>query len=589
MLKKFFISMLGTLAGIWISIILLVIGSLFTIGILVGKSMKDTSSVGAGRILHITLEGSIPERMQPGSVIDMLTSAADDAQCGLDDILGSVRAAAKDKDVEGIYLDCRGASMGFASRQELMEALKTFRQSGKWIYAYADNFSQGDYITASVADKIYLNPVGMMDFYGLQSMTMFYKNVLDKLGVEVQIIKVGSFKSAVEPFIRMDMSDPSRMQTQVFLNQIWDNLASDVAGNRGFSQNDFNQWADSLPVTWAPEIYVDRKLVSELRYRTEVEDLMRKQMDIDDKDDLPFVTPAEYMMAKGVEKIGSTDKDHIAVLYAVGDIVDSGDGGIVAQDMVPQIRKLALDKHVKGLVLRVNSGGGSAFASEQIWKALEDFKKTEKPFYVSMGDYAASGGYYISCGADSIFADAATLTGSIGIFGMLPSASKLIEDKIGLGIQYVETNPGANMRVPFEPLTERQLAAMQDYVERGYDLFTNRVAEGRGIPQDSVKTIGEGRVWDGMTAAEIGLVDKLATLDYAVNSIAAKVGLKATDVVGYPELQSDIWATILAQSKNLSVGLEGIPAEQLMQYMQVARTIGSLSPVQARMEPIVIK
>ncbi len=588
MIKKFFLTMLGTIAGIWVSIIVFVLGSIIAIGILVGKNADTSAIAGGDSILRIDLSGQIVDRVQPGSFMDVLMSASEGNTQGLDDLVAAIMKARDDKKIKGIFLDCSGSSSGIATRAELLEALRYFKEdSSKWIYSYADSYAQGDYLLASVSDKIYLNPIGEVDIHGLQSMVMFYKGLMDKLGVEMQVVKVGTFKSAVEPFLRTDMSEANREQTRIYVDQIWGDIAGNIAANLSLTPADVNLWADSLASTWAPEIYVDRKMVSELKYRSQVEEILRKQMKLDKDDKLPYVSPSEYLASK-IDPFESKGK-HIAVLYAVGDIVVSGEGGIVSETLVPQIEKLAADDDVKGLVLRVNSGGGSAFASEQIWKALEDFKAKDKPFYVSMGDYAASGGYYISCGADSIFADATTLTGSIGIFGMIPSAEKLLNDKLGLTTDIVASNPNAVVAAPYRPYSPTQIAAMQKYVERGYATFTGRVAEGRKMEIDSVLKIAEGRVWDVQSALRIGLVDKIGSLQYAIDAMARRLDMKPSETVSYPALEEDFWATVLKESQSMSVEINGIPAEDIATALRAARALRDADPIQARMEPTVLR
>ncbi len=588
MIKKFFLTMLGTIAGIWVSIIVFVLGSIIAIGILVGKNADTSAIAGGDSILRIDLSGQIVDRVQPGSFMDVLMSASEGNTQGLDDLVAAIMKARDDKKIKGIFLDCSGSSSGIATRAELLEALRYFKEdSSKWIYSYADSYAQGDYLLASVSDKIYLNPIGEVDIHGLQSMVMFYKGLMDKLGVEMQVVKVGTFKSAVEPFLRTDMSEANREQTRIYVDQIWDDIAGNIAANLSLTPADVNLWADSLASTWAPEIYVDRKMVSELKYRSQVEEILRKQMKLDKDDKLPYVSPSEYLASK-IDPFESKGK-HIAVLYAVGDIVVSGEGGIVSETLVPQIEKLAADDDVKGLVLRVNPGGRSAFASEQIWKALEDFKAKDKPFYVSMGDYAASGGYYISCGADSIFADATTLTGSIGIFGMIPSAEKLLNDKLGLTTDIVASNPNAVVAAPYRPYSPTQIAAMQKYVERGYATFTGRVAEGRKMEIDSVLKIAEGRVWDGQSALRIGLVDKIGSLQYAIDAMARRLDMKPSETVSYPALEEDFWATVLKESQSMSVEINGIPAEDIATALRAARALRDADPIQARMEPTVLR
>lgn len=577
--------MLGTMAGLWLSIIIfgfvLMVGLVASIAKAIGNNEVETPSEG---ILYLNLQGSIPERPAQFDIYDIINGADFSADC-LSDIVSAIRLAGKDKKIKAIYINCNGASMGIASRYEVVEALKEFKKSGKKIYAYADNYEQGDYYMASLADDVYLNPVGSLNVHGIGVQTVFFTGLLEKLGVEVQVVKVGSFKSAVEPFIRTSMSEPSKLQTSIFVNQIWNNMASEIAYARDVNKADVDMWADSLSFTWAPEVYVDRRMVSELKYRSDVEDALRERLDIGKGKKLPLISPSAYMMKNGKS---DASKKHIAVLYAVGDIVDSGKEGIVDDLLVPEIAKLAANDKVAGLVLRVNSGGGSAFASEQIWQALEKFKETGKPFYVSMGDYAASGGYYISCGADRIFADPTTLTGSIGIFGMIPNAHKLLTDKIGLAFETVASSPNSNFPNFTEPMSPRQHAAMQSYVERGYETFTSRVAEGRHIPQDSVKAIGGGRVWDGVSALKIGLVDELGTLNDAVSALAENLNLDADKYVCYP-LEEDDWKKMVLGSLS---GIEEYSEEsfgEIARMKRFAEHLMHMHPVQARMEYVIVE
>lgn len=590
MMKRFLTSMLGALAGFWISMILLSISFFIILGAVIASGSGDTlTEIKDNSILHIKLSGTIDERKAGIQLADELYGNSG-ASVGLNNVIEAIRSASDDDRIEGIYLDCDGASAGIATRDAIVEALMEFKKSGKWIVSYSDTYTQGDYYVACAADRIYLNPVGNVDVHGLSSTTLFFKDMLDKLGVEAQVIKVGTFKSAVEPFILNEMSEPNRRQQQHYLGKIWENMCAQISEMRGVTVTDINDWADNLIVTQDADTYIDRKIVDELCYRHQFEDSLKVKSGINDDEDLRLVTPAEYCTVGNTAK-ANTSKNHIAVLYAVGDIVDDGDEGIVGRDMAPLIHELAEDDDVKGLVLRVNSGGGSAFASEQIWEALECFKKTGKPFYASMGDVAASGGYYISCGADCIYAEPVTLTGSIGIFGIVPCAKDLMNKKLGINSGTVMTNANGNIlsSFMFEPMTAGQRVKMQESVNRGYELFVSRCAEGRNMAVDSIKVIAEGRVWDGETAMNIGLVDKMGSLTQAVNDMVASLGLDDYKVTEYPSLDKKWWEEIISLGTSYKASVIADELGEAQYLYNAVKRIRNIEPMQCRMEQIIIE
>lgn len=586
MLKKFFISMLGTIAGLWIAAILLFFTGLVALGIAMGKSDESTN-VKDKSILYLNLSGEIIERSQSESFMTMIQNFENEPQT-LEDMLKAVRLAADDKKIEGIYINAAGSSMGIASREELAEALAAFKESGKWVYAYADNYAQGDYLLSTFADKVYLNPVGNVDIRGIGTSTPFFTGLLDKLGIKVQVVKIGTYKSAVEPFILTSMSEAARRQNQVFVDSIWDYYSNTVAANRYVTPATVSAWADSLTFAWTADHDVDAGIVTEKRYRREVEDMLRDLTGVDAGKSLRLVTPKNYVASRSGD-LGDSSGDHIAVLYAVGDIVDSGDEGIVGKTIVPQIIGLADNEKVSGLVLRVNSPGGSAFASEQIWEALNYFKSKGKPFYVSMGDYAASGGYYISCGADCIYADATTLTGSIGVFGMIPDFSGLVTGKLGVTFSDVSSSPNATFMSLMQPMTEQQRASMQRYVEDTYDVFTGRVAEGRHMSVDSVKAIAEGRVWIGSSAVELGLVDRVGSLHACIEAIADSLGMESSQYVSYPDVSQDFMKKLMDESQRLESAAGVVLDREAIASMMAVKRLREMNPVQARMPDLVIR
>ena len=590
MMKRFVSALLGSLAAIWISVILLFILLILFIAAIVSNSFSAQTialSFEDKSVLHIELNGSFSERPVE---TDMMTQmyGQEEITMPLNNMLASIAAAADDDKIEGIFLDCKGSTGGLAQRYEVIEALKKFKESGKWIVAYADSYAQADYYIASIADEVYLNPVGMVDIHGLSATTMFYKGLLDKLGVEMQIIKVGTFKSAVEPFILTQSSEANRLQQEVFMSNIWENVGGAIAANRGVSFDDVNLWADSLILTFDPQQLVDDNVVDYLKYRHEVIDYLKDKVGLDEDDDLRTITPDQYAQIADVPH-AKRNKNRIAVLYAVGDIVDDGVGGISASQIVPEILKLKDNDKIGGLILRVNSGGGSAFASEQIWEALEQFKSTGRPFYVSMSDYAASGGYYISSGADKIYAEPVTLTGSIGIFGMIPCAKGLMNDKLGITTDNVSTNLNGDFPTLMEPMTPFQRESMQREINRGYETFVGRCAQGRHMPVDSIKAIAEGRVWDGQSALKIGLVDELGTLNDAISGMAEYLGYdNKYCVIEYPDPTPTFWEAVTGSEVNMK---QRIMQEELGESYEIYRRIYYIrhaAPVQCRMEDIVI-
>lgn len=588
MLKRFFISMLGSLAAIWISMMLLIVlGMLFAIGSVV-NSLSGKSSltkVEQNSILCLRLDNVIEERVTTPNLYDIINERP--YPQALSDIVDALVTAKDDDNIEGLYIACEGAPLQIATSEAVREAIRDFGESGKWVVAYSDNYTQGDYYVASAADEVYLNPVGSIDIHGLVSGIPFFKGLLDKVGVEMQIVKVGTFKSAVEPFTQTHMSEANRLQTHVFLDNIWKNMTASIHESRGISVDSLNMIADSMMTMAAPERLVELKLVDNLKYRNEISDYLKEKIGIDIDDDLPLVTIAEYL-SSGVETPHSkSQKNKIAVYYACGDITESDKEGIASDRVVPDILKLADDDDIEAMVLRVNSGGGSAFASEQIWHALEVFKSKGKTLYVSMGDYAASGGYYISCGAEKIFAQPLTLTGSIGIFGMIPCFKELVNDKLGVNIDYVSTN--TLLPTTFEPLTPFQREKLQGEVNRGYELFTSRCAEGRHMSQDSIKAIAEGRVWDGMTALKIGLVDELGSLQDAIEALAEAKGYKKYEVKNYPNPKSSFWDVISELNSQMRVDALKSEMGQYYPIYNNIKKVKEMAPVQARMEQIVIE
>lgn len=539
-MKKFFSTMLGAFVGTWLAFLIFGI-VIFVSGIVMMASMTFSSlkmpvaSVSDNSVLVLNLSGSIPERSQKANFQDLLEedySVPDN----LKDILSAISIAKYDSRISGIVVKCNGAGAGFATAKAVRDALIDFKSEGKWIYAYGESLTQGDYFISSPADSVFMNPVGMLDLHGVVSGMPFFKNTLEKIGVEMQIIRVGTFKSAVEPYMLTKMSDANRLQTQTYITNLWNNITDSIASSRGIKKEVINQYADSLGMFSPATDVVKKGLVDGLCYVHEFESKVRSALGISEDTNIPTVSVKQLVTTES--KVESTNK--IAVLYASGAIVVSGDkNGINSAELVPEILDLAKDDEIKGLVLRVNSPGGSAYASEQIWEALEQFKKTGKPFAVSMGDYAASGGYYISCGADRIFAEPTTLTGSIGIYAMVPCMSGLLTDKLGVNFDFVTSNANTDIST-VKPLTEFQKASFQKNVNAGYELFTSRCAVGRKMNINKLKSIAEGRVWDGLEAKKIGLVDEFGNVSDAVNWVASQAGIVGDySISDYPQIKED--------------------------------------------------
>lgn len=449
---------------------------------------------------------------------------------GLNDLLNNIALAKNNDKILGIYL--RGGSLvaSPASAQALRDALLDFKQSGKFIIAYADSYTQINYYIASVADKIYLNAVGNVAWDGMSATKQYYTRAMEKLGVEMQILKVGTFKSAVEPYFRTSMSPEDRKQTEQYINGIWSEVKAGVAECRKISVEQLDQYADECMSLQPQNKYIEYGLVDTLVYVQDMDTVLRMYAGTKDYKVL------STRKMNNVKRQENTATDKVAVLYAEGGIVDEGKEGIVEGKILKTIKKIREDENVKAVVLRVNSPGGSADASEQIWHAIKTLQEKNLPVVVSMGDYAASGGYYISCCADYIYAEPTTLTGSIGIFGTVPNASKLL-DKIGIDMDGVKTNKYAsiNTNAILKGLNPQEMALMQSMVERGYDLFTKRCAEGRGMTQDEIKKIGEGRVWLGKDAIAIGLVDSLGNINDAISKAAELATLGEYAISYYPE------------------------------------------------------
>ena len=523
----------ATVVGILIFTVAMgIIGVISILGMV--ASTDATPKVKDNSVLVLDLNGVMQERSED-DFYGFLTGG-EMSSLGLDDLTEAVEKAKADDNVKGIYIEAgMFAPDGPASVQALRDKLVDFKKSGKWIVAYGDQYTQSAYWLCSVADKVIVNPEGMVDWHGLCTETMYFKDLMAKFGVKMQIAKVGKFKSAVEPFFADKMSDANREQISVYLNGIWGNIVNDVAQSRKLDSKTLNAYADSLVTFASADELLKMKLVDQVAYYDEVRADIKKRLDLDEDDNISQVSVKQMCAQPNKNKAD----DRIAVYYAYGDIVSDTQGGmsegasICSANMVPDLEALMNDDDVKAVVLRVNSPGGSAYASEQIWRAVTRLK-AKKPVVVSMGTYAASGGYYISCAANYIYAEPTTLTGSIGIFGMFPDVSGLLTDKLGLKFDQVKTNKYSNFGTSSRPFTEEEMTYLTNMVDRGYKTFTKRVSDGRKIPVERVYEIAEGRVWLGQDALKIKLVDGIGGIDQAVAKAAELAKVKEYRTRAYP-------------------------------------------------------
>ena len=561
-MKDFFKIVLASALGFVIATILLSIISMILFFSMASSMTaafnSDQYVVQDNSILNLRLSGVIQERI---SVDDPFSDIMprDESVMGLDEITSAIRKARNDNKIKGIYIDSRIFSASPATLSEIRQELLRFKESGKFIVAYADNYTQAGYYLASVADKVAINPQGSLDIHGLASIPMFFKDALQKMGIEVQVFKVGTYKSAVEPFTSTEMSPANREQVTSYLNDLWSFMAKDMTESRKLKISDLDSIANQMPALKDADYLLQTKLVDTLLYETEMKNYVRSLLDLDVDAKIPAATVEEMNNAKPAVAQKKSD-NHIALLYAFGDIV-SGSGSTNIQDkfMVSEIEKLRKDDKIKAVVFRVNSGGGSAYASEQIWKAITDLKK-EKPVVVSMGDMAASGGYYISCNASKIIAQPTTITGSIGIFGMFPNF-KGTSEKLGLDFDAVKTHRFSDFGNITRPMDDSEKSMLQAYIDRGYDTFLTRCAEGRNIPKDTLEKYAEGRVWTGNQALKIGLVDKLGNILTAIETAAELAELGEDYLVyEYPKKRTFI-------EEFLNRGKEDLAAKTLKEYL----------------------
>ncbi len=533
-MKEFFKFVFASMIGVILSFFVMFILFIVIITAVISSAGNDGKvAVTNNSVLHVSLDYPIIERSEKNPFADFnFMGFQGKKTLGLKEILAGIAEAKKDNHIEGIYLDASSLSAGFATIEEIRNALIDFRKSGKFILAYSEVYSQGAYYLATAADKIYLNPEGMVDFRGLNAESVFFKGTLDKLGIEAQIIKVGTYKSAVEPFILDKMSEPNREQVSSFLGSMYSHFLSEISKSRRISASTLFSLADSAKIR-SPKDALTFKMIDGLRYKDEVLDELRSRTGIAKKKDIKSVSLEDYAPEKDKEQASSPNR--IAVIYANGEIIsgEGDDDNIGSERISRAIRKARTDDKVKAVVLRVNSPGGSALASDVIWREVLLTKKA-KPVIVSMGDLAASGGYYIACAADSIFAQPNTITGSIGVFGIIPNMQKFFNDKLGITFDGVKTGRFADLGTVSRPLTDAEKMIFQQEVNRTYNTFTQKVADGRKKSQSYIDSVGQGRVWSGSEALKIGLVDRLGNIDDAIASAAKKANLKDFKIISYP-------------------------------------------------------
>jgi len=544
------------------------------------SSNTNTESISNNSILKLDLKQPIQERVIDNPFAKYGFSNYYNTAIGLDDILAAIKSASTDSHIKGIYLNAATASASPATIKEIHDALLQFKKSGKFIYAYSDNYAQNGYYLASVADKILLNPAGNLDFKGYAFQIMFYKGLLDKLDVDVQVVRHGQFKSAVEPYVMDKMSDANREQMTALVNSLWGTFVGDISASRKLSATELNYIADHLLCATAKNA-LQYKLVDQLGYPGDIENMMKKQLGVTGDESLNIVSLATY---KNNIKIVHNGSNKIAVIYAMGNIQD-GKGnnwqGIYSESFIKQLRKAYHDEDVKAIVLRVNSPGGSALASENIWQEIEMAKKAGKIIVTSMGDYAASGGYYISCNSDYIVAQPNTLTGSIGVFGMIPSLQNFLKNKLGVTIDGVKSNAHSDYGTGFRPMDETELATLQTSIEQIYGTFTKRVADGRGMKIEDVDKIGQGRVWSGKDALAIGLVDKLGSIDDAIAQAAQLAKISDYSLEYYPK-KTDMITLLFSNEDDIDAALKAKLGSLYFTY-QGYNQIMQQSGVQARM------
>lgn len=561
-MKDFFKMMLASALGFIIASVIFSIISMLIMFAMMGSMIssfgkQESFFLQNNSVLNLRLQGAIQERSAENDPFSELLGNRT-ATMGLNDIVGAIRKAKNNDKIKGIYLDSRIFSASNATLAEIRQELEDFKESGKFIVAYADNYTQSGYYLASVADKVAINPQGMLDIHGMAAVPFFFKDALKKIGVEVQLFKVGTYKSAVEPFTQTEMSAANREQVSSVINDTWNSMKIDMAASRNMESSQIDSIADQFPMLKKADFLLTQNLVDTILYEDEMKNYLRELIGVDADAKIPSATVAEMKTVKtqAIKKSSNS----IALLYAAGNIT-SGNGSTGIQDkyIVNEIEKLRKDDDIKAVVFRINSGGGSAYASEQIWKAISDLKE-KKPVVVSMGDLAASGGYYIACNANKIVAQPTTITGSIGIFGLFPNLSGTL-DKLGIDADVVKTNEFSDFGNISRAFNAKEVEMMQSYVDNGYDLFLTRCADGRGMPKDSLAKYAEGRIWTGNHAKEIGLVDELGGIDEAIHFAAELANLgKSYAVFEYPRIRSR-FEEILNKNK------EELAAKTLKSYL----------------------
>lgn len=582
-MKKFLKYTLAVIVGSIVSLSLLMLGFFIIVGIFAAAGKQEVT-VKDNSLLVLKLDGPIVERAADDPFAEIMAELTGEAaSMGLNKILESIKKAGRDERIKGIYLESGMVLGGQATIEEIRNALLDFKKTGKFVISFAPVYTQKSYYLASAADRIYLPPAGMLNFQGLSSQRTFYKNTLEKLGIDVQVFRHGQFKSAIEPFTRTDMSEAARLQTLTYVNSLWDQITKNVAQSRNLSLERLNEIANQVPMFQTDEFLLNSGLLDDLKYKDEVLNELKDSTGTDYKKDLNSIGIRQYAKAYVADNFKGISKNKIAIIYAEG-AIDTGQDGIQSEDLSRTIRQARRDSSIKAVVLRINSPGGSGMGSEIIWREVQLTADT-KPLIVSMGDLAASGGYYIACAADTIVAHPNTLTGSIGVFGMIPNFKGFF-DKIGITSDVVNTNKFSDMPAITRPFRPEEKEIMQTYIEHFYKFFIQRCADGRSTTLEAIDEVGQGRVWSGQNAIDINLVDVLGGIDTAVNIAAEKADI-ADDyrIVELPEvlppfeqLMKDLTGNASAYMKTLFFG-----NSEYVQYINTIEQLKEAYPVQARL------